>query len=217
MRRLLLVDDHPIFRNCLRLALAESGDFGEIVEAGSLREARAALEAGAFDLVLLDQGLPDGGGLELVEEAARRPGAPLFFMLTMSADPALARRALALGAAGFASKNIALATLGLALRLALAGELYLEAEPLRSLAAADAAPGPGEGPELRARIASLTERERALLDALLEGLAAKEAALRLGVSRRTAENYQSAVYAKLGARSPVDLVRIALAAGLIRP
>lgn len=218
MRRLLIVDDHPIFRNCLRLALAEAGDFGEIVEAGSGAEARAALGASAFDLVLLDQGLPDASGLEILEAAARSPGAPLFFILTMSADASLAKRAFTLGAAGFASKNIALGTLVLALRLVLAGELYLEAEIFRDLlsSAQEAKPGAAESAELRGRVDSLSERERAVLEALLEGLAAKEAAVRLGVSRRTAENYQSAVYAKLGARSPVDLIRIALAAGLLR-
>jgi len=215
MRRLLIVDDHPIFRNCLRLALAEAGDFDEIVEAGSVREGGEALASSAFDLVLVDQGLPDSSGLDLVESGSRQPSAPLFFVLTMSADAGLARRAFALGASGFASKNIVLGTLILALRLVLAGELYLEAEIFRDLLTASPPPS-RESPELKERIGSLSERERAVLDALLEGLPAKEVASRLGISQRTAENYQSAVYSKLGARSPIDLFRIARAAGLPR-
>lgn len=218
MRRLLIVDDHPIFRNCLKLALAEAGDFGEIVEAGSAAQARAALEGSAFDLALVDQGLPDASGLDILESSARGSGAPRFFVLTMSADAALARRAFALGALGFASKNIALGTLVLAIRLVLEGQPYLEAEIFQELIGRDQAPREPSAEiraERRERLASLSERERELLDAILEGLPAKEAALRLGVSTRTAENYQSAVYAKLGARSPVDLVRIALDAGLL--
>jgi DNA-binding NarL/FixJ family response regulator len=165
---------------------------------------------------MIDIGLPDASGMELVEAKAGLPGSPRFFILTMEADASLARRAFRAGASGFASKNISLGVLALAVRLVAAGELYAEGEILRDLLTSETH-FPGERPDLKERLASLTDRERAVLDAVLEGLSAKEAASRLGVSYRTAENYQSAVYAKMGARTAVELVKLAMGAGVPLP
>ncbi len=216
MKRLLIVDDHPVFRNGLRQALEDTQEFEHIVEAGTGAQALTALGEGRFDLVIMDIGLPDLSGLDIIEARAGLAGAPAFFVLTMEATTELARRAFMAGAAGFASKNIALATLMLAVALVTAGELYVEGEILRDILTADVRLSQVRK-ELSIKAGMLTDRERATLEAMLDGLSAKEVALRLGVSLRTAENYQSAVYAKLGARTPVDLVRVALKAGLSLP
>ena len=214
MRKALIVDDHPVFRNGLKTAFEGWRIFEAIDEAGSAAEAREALDRGGYGLAMVDVGLPDGSGMDLIESRAGLPGTPAFFVLTMEADASLARRAIRAGATGFASKNLTLGVLELAVRLVLAGEPYIEGEILRDLLTAEAILS-GARHEGRRLVDGLTPRERSTLDALLEGLNAKEIAQRLGVSHRTAENYQSAVYAKLGARSPVALVRIALDAGLI--
>ena len=216
MKRLLIVDDHPVFRNGLRQAVAGMNEFGEILEAGSSAEALALIERGGIDLVMVDIGLPDASGMDIVEAKAGLPGSPRFFIMTMEADASLALRAFRAGASGFASKNLSLGVLTLAVRLVAAGELYVEGEILRDMLTSEAQL-PGERPDLKERLESLTDRERAVLDAVLEGLSAKEAASRLGVSYRTAENYQSAVYAKMGARTAVDLVRLAMGAGVPLP
>ncbi|PKL08936.1 MAG: hypothetical protein CVV51_06425 [Spirochaetae bacterium HGW-Spirochaetae-7] len=213
MKRLLIVDDHPVFRNGLRLALEDAPEYDGIVEAGSGAEALAELESGYFDMAIIDVGLPDISGFDILEARAREAGSPRFFVLTMSADPSLARKALRYGASGFASKNLALGTLLLALRLVDSGELYVEGEILRDILTAELR-FPRARSEQYGKLEKLTERERAVLDALLEGCNAKEVAGRLGVSQRTAENYQSAVYAKLGARTAVELVRMAISAGI---
>ncbi len=214
MKRLLMVDDHPIFRHGLRQALEEAGGFDEIVEAGSGAEALVELNSGSFSVAVIDIGLPDMHGLDLLGSQVARSGKPYFFVLTMNADPTLALRAFRLGASGFASKNIALGTLVLGLRLVELGELYAEGELLRPILIAEVKT-PRINSDLKERLELLTDRERSVLDALLAGLNAKEAAGSLGVSRRTAENYQSLVYKKLGARTPVELVRFAMQAGLI--
>ena len=213
MKRLLIVDDHPVFRNGLKQALEDALEFDGIVEAGSGAAAIAELEASDFDLAILDVGLPDMSGFDILEAKARVIGSPRFFVLTMSADPSLARKALRCGASGFASKNLALGTLVLALRLVDSGELYVEGEILRDMLTAELR-FPKVRPDLRRKFEELTERERAVLDVMLEGLNAKEIACKLGVSRRTAENYQSSVYAKVGARTAVELVRMAISADI---
>jgi two-component system, NarL family, nitrate/nitrite response regulator NarL len=214
MPRLLIVDDHPLFRSGVVSALRDAMDLEEIAEAGSLREALARLEAERYDLAVVDIGLPDGSGLEIVELEAGKPSAPRFFILSMNVDRASVRKALRMGACGYSSKGISLGHLVLALKLVLGGELFVEGEILKELLAVTLRERE-DCPELLARLASLTPREREFLDALLGGQTAKEMALGFGVSHRTAENYQSAVYAKLGARSPVELVRLAQRMGLM--
>lgn len=216
MKKLLIVDDHPVFRNGLRQAFEDLRCFDETVEAGSGAEASMALGEGGFSLAIVDIGLPDRSGLDLIEARAGLPGEPVFFVLTMESGAGLARRALQAGASGFASKNLSLSTLVLAVSLVMAGELYVEGEILRDILTADSWKGTVRQ-EMILKVQALTGRERAMLDAMLEGKSAKEAAAHLGVSLRTAENYQSTVYARLGAKTPVDLVRVALKAGLSLP
>lgn len=200
----------------MRNALADSGDYEAVAEAGSVGEARDALGRGGFGLVVADLGLPDGSGFDLVEAFASEPGSPRFFVLSMNADRHSARKALRLGASGYASKNIGLSTLILGLRLVALGEVFVEGELLRDLLTVEVEE-PRDRSLLKSRFDALSPREREALDALLEGLTTKEAASRLGVSHRTAENYQSAIYSKLGVGSPLALLRLAARAGLLSP
>jgi len=214
MPRLMIVDDHPLFREGVVRALSEAMGAEDVAEAGSVKEALAKLEACAFDLVLVDIGLPDRDGLELVESLARKQGSPYFFVLSMSADRSSVRKALQVGASGYASKSIPLASLVLGLRLVLEGEIFVEAELLRDLLTVSLRESE-QHPELLLRFEALTTREREILDALLRGSSPKEIAAQMGISHRTAENYQSSICLKIGAKSPVDLVKLAQRAGLM--
>jgi two-component system, NarL family, invasion response regulator UvrY len=213
MPRLLIVDDHPLFRTGVVRALEDAMGFEDVVEVGSKAEAEAKLSTGAFDLAILDLGLPDGSGLDILESFGGRPGSPRFFVLTMDSNRGSVRRALQRGASGYSTKTIALGTLILGLKLVLEGELFVETELLRDLLT----PSLREtvaSPELRSRLESLTSRERECLDAFLGGLTMKQIAARLGVSQRTAENYQSSIYSKAGVNTPVELIKFAQRLGL---
>jgi DNA-binding NarL/FixJ family response regulator len=214
MSRLMIVDDHPLFRTGVARALKDAMDPVEIAEAGTAREAMALIAGGGFDLAIVDIGLPDRSGLDIVESLARKPGSPRFFVLSLDSSLSSVRKALQFGASGYSSKGIPLGHLDLALKLVLAGELFVEGELLRDLLTATLRE-PADHPELRSRFEALTPREREFLDALLGGLTSKEAAARLGVSQRTAENYQSSIYSKIGARTPVDLVKLAQRVGMM--
>ena len=213
MHKLIIVDDHPLFRTGVVQALKETMDLEVIAEAGTVNEALAMLEAEAFDLAIVDVGLPDRSGLEIVEALARKPGSPRFFVLSMETNRGSVRKALQLGASGYASKTIPLGSLVLALRLVLEGELFVERDILRDLLTATPREASNQ-PEVRSRFESLTPREREFLSAFLGGLTSKEIAGRLGVSQRTAENYQSSIYLKTGVNTPVDLVRLAQLSGM---
>jgi DNA-binding NarL/FixJ family response regulator len=214
MPRLLIVDDHPLFRTGVVRALKDAMNPSEIEEAGPANEAQAKLAAAAFDLAVVDIGLPDRSGLDIVEDQARRPGAPRFFVLSMDSSLSQVRKALQLGASGYSSKSVPLPTLVLALKLVLEGELFVEGELLRDMLT-DSLRERIDYPELRSRFETLTPREREFLDAFLGGLTAKQMAAKLGVSQRTAENYQSSIYSKVGAKTPVEMVKLAQRAGMV--
>src|SRR5687767_2334194 len=131
MTRILVADDHPLFRLALAQALRGVVPGAQVVEAGSLAEARSALAAQPeIDLVLLDLHMP--GSYGLMGLAALRAEYPAVAVVMVSAhdDPAVVRRALAYGAAGFLGKRIDLDELGRALRAVLACEDYVPA-PMR--------------------------------------------------------------------------------------
>ena len=127
--------------------------------------------------------------------------------LTMHRDTAYARRALALGAAGFVLKHSAPAELVLALRAALQGRTFitpdLAAELVRT-AGQDADP-----------VAAITPRQREILELLAEGKSAKEIASALGLSARTVEDHKYRLMESLGIDSSAELIRFAIRHGLV--
>ncbi len=224
MSATVIVDDHPLFREGLRAALESRGDFGTILEAGCVAEAAALLSGreGSVqgtpspDLAVIDINLPDGSGLELLERFSGRRGAPRFMVLSMHADRETAIKAVRRGADGYASKQIPLDALILGLRLVRGGNLFLESELLRDILTVRPECVEAEA-MARDAVSALTARERETLAILADGGSPKDVAAVLGVSLRTAENYQSALYCKLSLGSPSALVRLAIRAGLIVP
>jgi DNA-binding NarL/FixJ family response regulator len=221
----LIVDDHPLFRGGLRAALdaqddgASSGGFAPFMEAGSVAKATEILgsgEAGQVSLVILDIGLPDGSGFDILERFAGRKGSPRFMMLSMYSERALAIRAIRAGADGYASKQIPLEALKIGLNLVMHGQIFMEGEILRDVLMIRPMK---ESDNNRAKelVQTLSAREREAFIILAGGGTTKDVAGRLGISQRSAENYQSLVYSKLGAASPTMLVLTAIRAGMVEP
>lgn len=211
MKKILVVEDHPIFRSGLCAALRDTGRWGPVGEAASVAEALRALEREDWPVLLLDINLPDGEGFAVLEAAASMGKKTASLILSMHVERSYADRAFKLGVLGYASKNLAFTALEKGLQVVAEGQIFLEKEVLKETGLFQ--PAPAKDPSCLALIDALAPRERELLALLLSGCTVKEAALQLKVSARTAENYQSAIYSKLGASSPVHLVAIALRAG----
>ncbi len=219
MDSVLIVDDHPLFREGLKGALEASGAFGAITQAGLAAEALAILHGPREQrpsIVLLDINLPDGSGLDLLERFTGLSDAPRFLMLSMYADRAIVLKAVIAGAHGYASKQIPLEALILGIKLVATDQIFIESELLRDLLTPRQLHTKDEA-QAKEVLRSLSPRELDTFSLLAKGDSVKEIAAALGVSVRTAENYQSGLYSKLGFRSPVDLVRLALRAGIIEP
>lgn len=199
MTHLLIADDHPLFRLALAQAVRELVGDAQVSEAASLAEARAALAAAPdTDLVLLDLHMPDSHGL--MGLASLRSEFPQVAVMMISAhdDPAVIRRALAYGAAGFAPKKSSPAELKQALASVLACEEYVP-PTLRDAVAASVPVG--HDAQLAARLASLSPQQFRVLALVADGKLNKQIADVLDIQERTVKAHVSAIFEKLGVRN----------------
>jgi DNA-binding NarL/FixJ family response regulator len=213
--RLLLIDDHDAFLGPLTFMLEREPDLTVVAQAGSLQEARLVLATPGVlvDVVLLDLWLPDGDGIELLREW--QAAGQLLPVVVITADPDRRHQAqaLAAGAAGVLSKTIDVGDLVAALRRVHAGEaLYAPeawGELMQDVALAE------ERARAEARLlASLTPRERQVLDALVEGLDNRAIGLRLSMSHETARTHVVKLLAKLHVDSRLQAALLAMRHGI---
>jgi DNA-binding NarL/FixJ family response regulator len=196
---LLIADDHPLFRLALVQALRDVVAQVDVLEAGSLAEAREVLARHVdVELVLLDLHLPDSHGLMgLAALRAEHPGVAVA-MISAHDDPATIRRALAYGASAFIPKRSDVARLREALRAVLDCEDYVPPE-LRDAVRAHAPTD--EDAANAARLSSLTPQQFKVLERVAEGQLNKQIADALGISERTVKAHLSALFDKLGVRN----------------
>lgn len=195
MDRIVIADDHPLFRAALTTALMRVAPQAGIEETASLAGARAALSTGLVDLLLLDLKLSDSEGFAgLASIRADFPAAPVA-IVSASEDEATVRRALAFGAAGFIPKSATLASMVEALTSILSGDVWApvltQAPPVESM---------------EARIASLTPSQLKILIGLQHGRLNKQIAFDLGVTEATIKAHLTGVFRKLGVHNRTQAV-----------
>lgn len=196
--RILIADDHPLFRTALREAMA--GEIADISEAGSFDAASKTLEAdSAFDLVLLDLTMPGVSGFSgLMYLRAQYPALPVV-VCSANEDPTTIRRCMDFGASGFIPKTLGVEEMRGAVRAVLAGGAWSPPEVDLN--------GPDDGSaKLAARLGTLTPQQVRVLMMLSQGLLNKQIAYELGVSEATVKAHVSAILAKLGVESRTQAV-----------
>ena len=198
--RIVIVDDHPLFRGALKQALSTSIESAEIVEAGSLDDLIALLGQGnAIDLVLLDLAMPGVQGLSgLLYLRADHPEIPVV-IVSASEDAGTIRRSIEFGASGYIPKSQPVEQIRLAVGQVLAGAIWLP--PDIDIGQSDKASG-----GVVARLATLTPQQVRVLMMLGEGLLNKQIAYRLTVSEATIKAHVSAILQKLGVDSRTQAV-----------
>jgi DNA-binding NarL/FixJ family response regulator len=206
-RKVLIVDDHPIVRQGLRLMIDEEPDLRVCGEAQSEREARVAIRELDPDVVIVDISLAQGDGLELVRDVhAHHPELPML-VLSMHDELIYAERLLAAGASGYIMKHAASDQLLVALRRVLAGGRYVSESLAESLGRTRA----GEAPAERADpIERLSNRELQVLSLIGRGQSSREAAERLGLSIKTVETHRQSLKRKLNLATNAQLLQYAI-------
>jgi len=199
--RLVIADDHPLFRGALREAVSGMLERVDIAEAGSFDQLAELLERGGdVDLVLLDLTMPGTRGFSgLMYMRAQYPGVPVI-VVSASDDPATIRRCMEFGASGFIPKTLGTDAMRAAISRVLGGGVWTPPDVDLS-SASDV-----ETAELMARMATLTPQQVRVLMMLSEGLLNKQIAYQLGVSEATVKAHVSAILQKLGVESRTQAV-----------
>ena len=202
--RLLLVDDHSLFRESLSRLLDSEPDFQVVAHCASTAEAGEALIANPIDLMLLDYDLGQDNGLDFIHKARGVGYRGRIFIITAGMTDAESVRALGLGVCGIFLKHSPPALLCEAIRKVMAGESWIDQRCIQSLVRAV-----GAASEHTAR-KQLTERESAVLKGVFEGLSNKEIGASLGISEASVKSALQQLFVKTGVRTRSQLVRVAL-------
>ena len=206
--RVLIVDDHEVLASALAQALDSEPDIVSAGVAGTLAQAIEMIPTTAPDVLLLDHRLPDGDGVDAVGQLRVLRPSMAVIVLTASAAEHVMVAAIEAGVSGFLSKTRSLGEVTSAVRAAAAGEAVISPEMLARLL-------PRLNRSGRAGRDTLTEREREVLGLLSEGLTNAAIADRLFVSVNTVRNHVANLSSKLGARSKLEALSIAVREGLL--
>ena len=205
--RVLVVDDHPMVRRGLATFLKV---FSDLEMAGEAADGKAAIQLCVDlqpDVVLMDMAMPDMDGATATRHIRSRSQAIQVIALTSFKEESLVQSALQAGAIGYLLKDVSADDLAQSIRAAHAGRATLSPEAAQALVhAASQTPPPG---------LDLTERERAVLALMVEGLNNTQIAARLTVSPSTVKSHVSNILTKLGTSRRTEDVSLALRSGLV--
>lgn len=209
--RVLLADDHNLFRAGLRTLLHGLGDVEVVAEASDGREAIRLIEAHRPDVVLLDIMMPGLNGLDTAARTARAFPSTRVIMLSMNADEDSVLKSLRAGAFGYLVKTADPVELELAIRAAMRGEKFLSSTISTHVVEACL----GRVDKERTSLERLTPRQREVLQLVAEGHTTKEIATRLEITAKTAESYRGELMKALDIHDVASLTRYAVRSGLV--
>src|SRR3954451_22921247 len=198
---IVIADDHTVVRQGLRMLIDNEAGLQVVAEAGTVPDAERLARAHRPSVLVLDLNMPGGSSLDAIPRLREDAPDTAIVVLTMQDDPAFARKALQAGALGFVLKEAADEELLQAIRLAAAGDTYLNPRLGARMAAAPEPSGPP---------GDLSERELEVLRLIALGHTNSEIAQRLFLSTRTVETHRAHIQQKINCSSRAELVRYAI-------
>jgi len=206
--RVLIIDDHPIFRRGLRETLSDASDMVVAGEAGCGKEALDAVDRNEFDVVLLDLSMDGMNGLEVLAQLrSRYPSLPVL-ILSFHPEEEYAVRCIRGGAAGYLMKHGPPEQLFTAIRKVWRGGKYVTPSLAEALAFEV------EDPSDACPHESLSEREHEVMCLIARGMRGKDIAEELQVSPKTVSSYRARILKKMGMQNNAELVRYGMKQGL---
>jgi len=213
--RVLLVDDHAMVREGLRLLLRTAPDIAIVGDAENGVAAVALAQRVVPDIVVLDLDMPGGPGVATLRELSQTLPEVRVLILTVHAEHERLLPLLEAGARGYITKEAASRDLVEAIRVVASGEVYVRPSAARLLAAAIVPQRSAD--TAHGRFQTLSEREQTTLKLVAQGYSGAEIARQLGISSKTVDAYKRRVQEKLGLEHRTDYVRFAIEAGILGP
>lgn len=209
--KVLLVDDHQIFRQGLRALLEKTETIQVVAEADNGRMGVQLARQLAPDVVVMDVSMPDLNGIEATRQVrTQAPGARVV-ALSMHSDRRFVTEMLKAGASGYLLKDCAFEELIRAIETVAGGQTYLSPSVAANVVDTLVNPQEAVGP---AGAATLTPRQREVLQLLAEGLTTKQIACRLHLSGKTVETHRQQIMSRLDVQSVAELTKFAIREGL---
>jgi DNA-binding NarL/FixJ family response regulator len=206
---IVLVDDHAVVRAGVRRLLEQEALFDVIGEAESGEKAYQLFGELKPDVMVMDLSMPGMGGLEAIRRILMRHERARILVLTMHEDLSFANQALKLGAKGYLIKNTLGDDLVKSIQTVSRGEVFLSDKIAKKMAMQSIS---GEQDPIH----ELSAREFEIFRLLAEGLEIDAIAATLNISSKTVSNYQTMIKQKLNINTPVELIRYAIKAGVIK-
>lgn len=203
MTRIIIADDHTLFRIGLKQMLESFAGISVVAEAANAAQMLAAARAVEADLLISDLTMPGTGGMQLVEQLRREhPSLPIL-ILSMHDEPATVRRALQAGATGYLTKESSPDTLRAAVRQTAAGERFIP-PALAEMLAFESVHQSSLAHE------TLSQRERQIFKLIAQGVPLSQIAEQLHLSPKTVTTHKTHLMEKLGIANNADLIRYAI-------
>lgn len=209
--RILLVDDHKILRDGLRVLLESEDDLAIVGEADTGAQAIALAASLQPDVIIMDISLPDMSGLDAIRIIRQTDVSCRILVLSMYSRREFVAQALAAGCDGYVPKSATHTSLVQAIAVIMAGERYLHPTAATALVGARS----GEQSETE-RFNELSEREQTVLRLTVLGFNSREVGERLILSPKTVDTYRTRAMEKLGVEHRSDLIQFALRAGILQ-
>jgi DNA-binding NarL/FixJ family response regulator len=218
-QKILLVDDHTLFREGLRVIIEKEDRFEIIGEAGSAKEALRLIEKDQPDIIVMDVSLPDTNGIDLTYEIRKQWPNIRILVVSMHSKVDYIAEAFKAGATGYVVKDAASNRLIEGLESVAKGMYFMDSSVSMSVVNRLLQ---GAGQPLQPNHSSeddhynaLTPREQEILRLLAEGLSNKQIAEKLFISQKTVQNHRNSIKSKLNLHTTVDIIRYAARLGLI--
>lgn len=203
--RLVLADDHPLYRDGVARTLRDAGDFDIVGEAQDGEAAAQMCETLRPDLVLLDISMPKGGGIGALTRIMQMETPPKVAMLTASEDEGDLMQALKLGALGYVLKGVGASELVELVRDLAGGRSYVSPGLAGRLLLAMR----GKGAAVPNPLADLSRREEDILKLVAQGRSNKEVGRDLNIQEKTVKHYMTSILQKLQVRNRVEAAMLA--------